>query len=148
MEGQQCIWIGSMNGQNRYCPQFPQALRYLLRLFIHQVTWHPAWEAGNESPGKESERTMRHTVEFLPTVLHGGTSETRLCCQVYDTLMVAQDRTNVNKTGPPDGARLVSPVLKHGVLRRGLTVILPPYRSRPPPRRSVSRQNRNTWPCC
>ena len=60
---------------------------------------------------------MRHTVEFLPTVLHGGTSETRLCCQVYDTLMVAQDRTNDNKTGPPDGGAPCIP----SVEARGLT---------------------------
>jgi len=46
---------------------------------------------------------MRHTVEYLPTILHGGTSKTRFCCQVYDMLMVAQKRTNGNKTGLTDG---------------------------------------------
>ncbi len=60
---------------------------------------------------------MRHTVEFLPTVLHGGTSETRFCCQVYDTLKVAQHRTNDNKTGPSDDGVPCIPSAKG----RGLT---------------------------
>src|SRR6266851_6552276 len=31
---------------------FPCNSRYVPSLAIHQETWNPAWEAGNESPGK------------------------------------------------------------------------------------------------
>src|SRR6266849_23235 len=48
---------------------FPCNSRYVPSFAIHQETWNPAWEAGNESPGK---RTRAGTLRNLGRVFTKG----------------------------------------------------------------------------